>query len=245
MQRFLFLFLLLGPAAMGQATDSARTSGIPPQSNYKYSIIHGVGATLALTSTPNMQAFFRQNSIKRDSPLDPFVYGNFGGRYKRLKLLFDGGYGVNLFQPNEKDARVVRRTYALSGGATLGYDVLNTRNRRLYLNVGVGQLNYEYAVINRTTQPVVFQNQPQYNPAGNIPSLQFRNDYWDINVEFSQREKRSRSIANVFRVGYRRGWQANAWRSGAFSLLEAPQDRISQFYFQAGLYVSGNYWANQ
>lgn len=241
MRRFLFLLLLTGPAARGQAADSAQAPGIPPKSDFKFSLITEVGLMAALTSTPNMQAFFRQNNIKRSSPADPFAHLNAGGRYKRVKLLVQAGYGLNYFPPEEKDARVVRRTYASYGGAILGYDVLNNRNQRLYLNVGAGGLRYDYAVINRTSQPVAFQNLPQFSQAGNIPSLQLRNAYWDVNVEFSQREKRKRSVANVFRVGYRRGWQPDAWQSEAFQLRDAPRDRISQFYIQAGLYFSSNY----
>ncbi|MCI1189433.1 hypothetical protein MON38_18575 [Hymenobacter sp. DH14] len=245
MRRFLFLLLLPGPAAMAQAVDSAQTATIPPKSNFKFSVITELGFSMGSTSTPNMQAFFNQNNIERDSRADPFVHLNFGGRYKRLKMLLQTGYGFNYFPPNEKDARVARRTYASYSGAMLGYDVLNDRNRRLYLNVGVGGLNYDYAVINRTGQPVVFQNLPQYSQAGNIPSLQLRNTYWDINLELSQREKRKSSIASVLRIGYRRGWQASAWQSAAFQLLDAPQDRISQFYFQGGFYLSRNYKASR
>ena len=241
MLRFLFLLLLMSHTAMSQTVDSARITTIPPKSNYKLSLINEFGFMLASTSTPNMRSFFRQNNIERDSPLDPFVHLNFGGRYKRLKLLVQTGYGLNYFPPNERDALVVRRTHAGYFGALLGYDVLNDRNQRLYLNFGLGGLDYDYAVFNRTHQPVVFQNLPQYSQAGNIPSLKLRNTYWDLNLEFSQREKRKSSIASVFRVGYRRGWQANAWESGAFQLIDAPTDRISQFYFQGGFYLSHNY----
>ncbi|OGX82761.1 hypothetical protein [Hymenobacter coccineus] len=243
MPRFLLLFLLTGPVALGQAVDSAQGPSLPAKSNFKVSMITEIGVMGALTSTPNMQAFFRQNNIKRDFPipLDPFVYLNFGPRYKRLKLMIQAGYGFNYFPPNERDALVVRRTYAGFAGAMLGYDVLNDRNRRLYLNVGVGGVNYDYAVLNRTSQSVAFQNLPQYSQAGNIPSLKFNNAYWDVNLELSQREKRKLSVASVFRLGYRRGWQPNAWQSGTVQLRDAPLDRLSQVYFQAGFQLSRNY----
>ena len=228
---------------MGQAVDSAQVATIPPKSNFKYSLITEIGFMMAVTSTPNMEAFYRQNGIERDSRVDHFVHLNVGGRYKRLKLLVQNGYGLNYSPPDERPMRVARRTYASYTGALLGYDVLNDRNQRLYLNVGVGGLRYDYAVINRTNQYVALQNLPQYNQTGNIPSLQLRNAYWDINLELSQREKRKSSIASVLRIGYRRGWQASAWQSAAFQLLDAPQDRISQFYFQAGFQLSRNHKA--
>ena len=226
---------------MSQTVDSAQVSAIPPKSNFRLSVITEMGSMLATTSTPNIESFYRQNNIEHDTPLDPFVHLNFGVRYHRLKLLGQTGYGMNYYFPNERLTHVVRRTYASYTGALLGYDVLNDRNQRLYLNVGVGQLRYEYAVIDRTYQQVAFQNLPQFASAGNIPSLKLNNTYWDINLELSQREKRRSSIASVFRLGYRRGWQPARRESGAFQLLDAPSDRISQFYLQGSFYLSRNY----
>ncbi|MBF9219704.1 hypothetical protein [Hymenobacter ruricola] len=241
MKRFLFLFLLTSRAAMSQTVDSAQVTGFPPKSNFKFGIITELGFMLPYTSTPNMQVFFRQNNIERERPIDPFVHANVGGRYHRLKGLFQIGYGFNFVPPNEQGALVARRTYASYTGALLGYDVLNSRNQRLYLNVGLGGLFYDYAVYNRTSQPVAFQNLTQYSQTGNIPSLKLNNTYWDINLELCQREKRKHDISRVLRLGYRRGVQARAWESEAFQLIGAPTDRISQFYFQGSFYFSTNY----
>lgn len=241
MKHLLTFFLLTGPAAMAQAVDSAQAPGFPPKSNYKYSFITEGGYSIGFTSTPNMQAFFRQNNIERETIFDPFAHLYVGGRYQRLKLLLQFGYGFNNYEPNEKDPRVVRRTYANYTGGTVGFDVLNTRNRRLYINLGAGSIKYDYAVINRSNQPVAFQNLPQYAQAGNIPSLQLQNAYWDVNLELTQREKHRSSVGTVARVGYRRGWQTSAWKSSVFQLLEGPQDRISQVYFEFGIYLSRNH----
>ena len=240
MKHLLFALLLTGPAALGQAVDSAQAPGFPPKSDYKYSFITELGASNSLTFTPNMQSFFRQNGIERETIFDPFAHLYVGGRYQRLKLLLQLGYGLNYYEPNEKDPRVVRRTYANYMGGTLGFDLLNTRNRRLYLNLGAGSIKYDYAVINHSNQPVAFQNLPQYAQAGNIPSLQLQNAYWDVNLELAQREKHRSSVGSVLRVGYRRGWQTSAWKSSVFQLLEGPQDRISQVYVEVGFYLSRN-----
>jgi hypothetical protein len=241
MQRFLFLFLLLSRAAMSQTVDSTQVTAFPPKSNFKFGIITELGFMLAHTSTPNMQSFFRQNNIDWDGAVDPFVHANVGGRYRRLKLLVQTGYGANLAALNEQAALVAWRTYARYSGAMLGYDILSSRNQRLYLNVGAGGLFYDYSVYNRTNQPVAFQSLTQYSQAGNIPSLKLSNSYWDINLELTQREKRKSDISSVLRMGYRRGWQASRWESGAFQLIGAPADRISQFYFQGSFYFSRNY----
>lgn len=256
MPRFLLVVLLLmmSRAAISQTADSAQVATIPtaattilPKSDFKFSFISEVGYMLALTNTANMRSFFRQHNIKRNTPFDPFVHINAGGRYERLKLLVQLGYGVDYFPPNERDALVVQRTYAGYTGVLLGYDVLNDRNMRLYLNLGAGNSYYDYAVLNRVNQiGVVYPGGiAQYSHAGNIPSLKLENSYWDINLELSQREKRRSSIASVLRLGYRRGWQTSKWKSGPFEIADFPADRISQFYFQAGFYLSQNFRPSQ
>jgi hypothetical protein len=240
MKRFLFFFLLTARAAMSQTVDSAQATTIPPKTNFKVSYITELGFLLGGVSTPNMQSFFRQNEIERPA-IDPFVHANVGGRYQRLKLLVQLGYGVNFFPSKYQDAPVARRTYASYSGAMLGYDVLNGRNQRLYLNAGLGGIFYEYSVYSRTGQPVAFQNLTQAGRPGDIASLKLANTYWDVNLELSQREKRKSSISPVLRIGYRRGVQARAWESGAFPLVGAPADRIGQVYFMGSFYFSRNY----
>lgn len=240
-KRFFFLLFLTSQAAMCQTPDSARVAGLPPKADAKFSFVSELGFSLAATSTPNMHAYFRQNQIEYSAFRDPFVHVNAGGRYQRLKLLVHIGYGVDFVVRKEQTAPVARRNHARYSGATLGYDVLNSRNERLYLNAGVGGISYEYGVYGRTSQPVPFQTLPQYSQPGSLSSLTLDNTYWDFNIEFSQREKRKASLSRVLRLGYRRGWQPRAWESGAFPLTGAPTDRISQFYFSASLYFSKNY----
>lgn len=241
MKYLLLFFLLASRTALSQALDSVQVTTIPPDPNFKFSYITEVGSLLAFTSTPNMQAFFRQNQIKRAFPLDPFVYVDAGGRYRRFKLFLQAGYATDAWAYGEREGAAARRTSASYSGTMLGYDVLNGRNHRVYLNVGVGGVFYEYSVYSRTTQAVAFSNILQSNQPGNIASLKLSNTYWDINLELSQREKRKLSASVVVRVGYRQGWRAEAWESGAFPLTDAPRDRIGQFYLTAGYYLAKNY----
>lgn len=241
MKYFLLLFLLVGRVALSQTPDSAQVTAIPPIPTFKYGYITEIGSRLAITRTPHMQDFFRQNQIKRAFPLDPFIYVNFGGRYRRLKALLESAYATNAWSYGAQDEATARRTYGAYSGMMFGYDILNSRNNRLYLNVGIGGIFYEYSVYGRSNQPVAFSNILQYSQPGAISSLKLSNTYWDINVEFSQREKRRVSPSFVFRVGYRQGWRAEAWESGAFPLTGAPVDRIGQFYVTSGYSLSKNY----
>ncbi|RFP64364.1 hypothetical protein D0N36_14340 [Hymenobacter lapidiphilus] len=242
------MLLLLSRAAVSQtAVDSTQVAAAPaaiilPKSDYRFSVIVEGGYMMALTNMANMNSFFRQYAIKREATGDPFVHYHGGGRYKRFKFLGQFGYGVNAYGPNERDALVVRRTYANNSGAMLGYDVLNDRNMRLYLNFGAGNLSYDYAVINRFNQTVAYTGSlARYSHNGDISSLKLDNPYWDLNVELSQREKRRANVGSVLRLGYRRGWQPSKWKSGPFVVDGFPADRISQLYLQVGFYVSSNF----
>lgn len=241
MKYFLLLFLLTARAALSQRPDSAQVTAIPTEPNFRIGYVTEVGSLLAFTRTPTMQAFFRQNQIKQAFPLDPFVSVNIGVRYQRFKLMLLGGSATDGFSSPEQDGAAARRIYGSYSGSTLGYDVLNGRNLRLYLTAGVGGIFYEYSVYNRTNQAVAFPGILQYSQPGSISSLKLSNTYWDINVELSQREKRRNSVSAVVRLGYRRGWRAEAWESGAFQLTDAPRDRIGQFYLMAGYFFAKNY----
>ena len=123
----------------------------------------------------------------------------------------------------------------------IGYDIVNARNRRVYINAGIGGMGYEFSIYRQTAQPVSFPTILQQTPLGSVPSLSLTNTYWDVNVEYCQREKRKRAAQNVLRIGYRRGFRPEPFTSDAFQLTDAPTDRISQFYIQAGYYFSSNY----
>lgn len=242
MKPYLLFFILGAHVAAGQTTDSTTTTGLPPQSDFKYSFLFETGVTLASTSIPNIRSFIRSNQIRPDFHIDPMINFGLGGRYGRIKAMLQVGGGFSFTSlPSDGDSLVARQNTAGYTGATLGFDVANTRNRRLYINVGYGGIGYEYSIYRRTNRAVPFQDLLAYNQPGNVPSLQVTNEYWDINIEYTHREKRKRSAENVIRFGYRRGIQTKAWESDAFRLTGAPTDRISQFYFQAGYYFSSNY----
>ena len=243
MKRFLFMFLLTSQAAMSQTPDSVKTAAIPPKSNFKFGIISSISFAMATTSTPNLRSYFRANQIKPAPSFGQFAHWNGGFRYKRLKFMSQSGRGLDIYSSeahygNKREAQLDHADYV---GTMLGYDVLNGRNRRLYLNVGSGAVLYKYSVFRYSQQYVDWQDLKQYNQPGNIPTLRLTNHYLDFNVELVQREKRKRSAEYLLRAGYRRGLRPRAWESDAFVLQGAPTDRISQFYLQIGYNFSLNF----
>ncbi|MGA0556496.1 hypothetical protein ACO2Q8_07590 [Larkinella sp. VNQ87] len=241
MKRILIMLLVVSHTALAQTTDSTQFVGLPPKTNFKVSWMTELGIMLTSTSMPNIRSYYRANGTEPDSHLDPFINLGFGARYQRVKLMIQAGYGLNFSLPNDDVTRAARQQKAGFTGVMLGFDVANTRNRRLYLNLGYGSIGYEHNVYRRTDQTVPFENLTQYSQPGNIPSLRLTNNYWDVNLEYTQREKRKESAQSVIRIGYRRGFESQRWQSDAFRLTGGPTDRISQFYFQATYYFSSNH----
>lgn len=238
------VWLLGSHLAFGQVTDSVATSTIPPKSDFKFGLLGETGFSIMSTSMPNLRSFFRSNQIAPDFHIDSFMDVNIGARYRRLKLMIHYGYNFNLFERHWKQgsaSSVAQQNDASLSGASLGYDLANARNYRLYANVGFGSVRYAYSVYRTSEQTVSFQDITQFSRVGDIPSLTLSNDYWDINLEYAQREKRRSSGGSVTRLGYRRGLRGAAWQSEAFRLTGGPVDRIGQIYLQTTFSISYNY----
>ncbi|WP_128546153.1 hypothetical protein [Larkinella soli] len=247
MKRFLLLLLIGSHTAPAQTADSTAQVSIPPKSDFKSGMMAEIGVSVASTRIPAIRSYFRSNGIRPDSHIDPFLHFGFGGRYGRFKVMLLAGRSfsfIDLPPLRDDDAGsrpVARQVRANYGGGQIGFDLANTRNRRVYLNAGLGTIGYEYSVYRQSDEAVAFSDLPQYRPGGHIPSLILYNHFWDVNIEYSQREKRKRSVESVLRIGYRRGLQPGTWKSDAFRLTGAPTDRISQFYIQGTYYFSSNY----
>ncbi|WP_425290918.1 hypothetical protein [Spirosoma linguale] len=248
--RFSFLLVLLSTyPAWSQSSDSTATADLPTKSNFRSSTMVELGYGYAYTRLPNMRAFFKSNQIKENYGLDNFVTVGFGYRRQRFKGSLYASYGIDQnsrTSGNTGQASLVARRQNFSGAVLfVGYDLANTRNQRVFLNAGVGGIRYEYNVFRTTNQAVPFQTILQNNTSGSIPSLFLTSSYWDVNIEVSQREKHRHALQWVSRFGYRRGFTADAWQSDAYQLIDAPSDRVSQFYAQFSLYISRNYMARQ
>ncbi|MGM9511691.1 hypothetical protein ACS5NO_28405 [Larkinella sp. GY13] len=190
---------------------------------------------------PGLRTFFKENQIEPDFHLDPFFHIGVGARMERIKIMLQAGYAFHFFSRPSEAVSVARQVNGRYGALLAGYDLANSRNRRFYVNGGVGGLGYEYSVYQRTNQRVPLQDLLKNPHQGSIPSLTLHRPFWEVSVEYSQREKRKQSTESVLRFGYRQGFDRQAWSSDAFQITDAPLDRLSQFFFQATYYFSSNY----
>ncbi len=246
MKRFLFLLLMTAHAAAGQTGDSTVTSPFPPVSNFKRGFIAEIGFSHTLTSLPNIRSFFRSNQVQSGGSLDLFVNIGFGLRFNRLKVLSQLGYSLQSPRsytelPATGSQLIAQKTAATYAALLVGYDLVNARNRRLYINAGFSSLEYGFTIFRRTGQTVSFPNVLQTGQPAVVPSLTLTNvGCVDVNLEYTQREKRKRNVESIIRVGYRMGTYAKAYESDAYRLIDAPKDRIGQFYLQTNFSFSVN-----
>ncbi|RRA99918.1 hypothetical protein [Larkinella rosea] len=247
--KLIFLLALLATYPVwGQSDDSTATPAIPPKSNFRSSWIMEPGFAYAITSLPTMRGYFRTNQIKVDNSPDRVALASFAYRRQRFKVALQAFFAIDksLLPPDKKGNSLFARRQNMSGVTfLLGYDVANTRNKRVFINAGLGSLHYEYSIFRATNQSVSFQNLLQYSPPGSVPSLIQTTGFWDVNVEVVQREKRPNTFQWVSRFGYRRSFQRTPWRSDAFELTDAPKERMGQFYLQIGVYISRNFSGRQ
>lgn len=243
MKRLLLILLLTAHAAVSQSIDSTITD-VPPPPNYRFSFISNLGMIFQYTRLPAMQEFLRNN--RGD-------YGGFGGlaltieygiRIHRLQFLLRDWYSVALTPMDDPYSLNTSRLQASHGfrtaDLTVGYDLIDTRNRRLFLNVGAGVSFHQISLYRPVNQTVSFQNMLNNNPAPSAPDLRNNLPFVDVNLEYAQREKRRRGAGNSLRIGYRRQLQTQPWSSAAYNLTDSPQERFGQVYFQALIRLSIN-----
>lgn len=246
MRFFCIGLLLLTHEAVGHVGDSIQLDSLPKKSNFKVGAIIELGVTPTLVELPAFRSFLRSNQIRSPSPLKSYFNSAFGLRYGRTKLLmqtnyslFDGFNNSNSYSTGS--VWVVRSQTTINFGLNAGFDVLNARNHRLYVGAGMGGLGFDYSLYLRSTQTIPFNAVLQTTPLGSVPSLSLRNvGYFEAYLEYSQREKRKRSVENVIRVGYRTGTYQKAWESDVYQFSDPIRDRASQFYLQGTFSFSIN-----
>jgi hypothetical protein len=244
MKTMLCLCLLIAQVAVAQSSDSSQSDSLPGKTNYKFGLTSEFGINYALSSLPQFATFARANRVTfPNTRLGVNFTGATGFRLNRFRIQLlqtfsiVGIYDGNLSKPN---AWVSRLQGGANIGGTVGYDVLNDRNRRLYVIGGFGGLGFDFAFYRQSNQAIPFNTVFQATP-NSVPSLSIRNDYVELALEYAQREKRKRTANNVFRVGYRMGTGKSAWRSDANTFTAPILERVNQFYLQYAVALSTNW----
>lgn len=246
MKQFWLLLALATSPALAQQTDTTDSTLASQPTDYAFGFLSEIntGLVVGVNNLPAYRAFLVANQIQSPPSLDAYLSIGLGVRFQHFHVLTQVGYSLlNSGYPSEPTNRsglVSRQLMGGNVGFLIGYDLINARNKRLFLNVGMGGIGYEYALYRQTSTSISFQQLPQTTSPGSVASLKILNTYWDVNIDYVQREKRKRSVQLLFRLGYRRGFQPQRWTSDVFTLTDAPTDRISQVYGQVGYQFSSN-----
>ncbi len=217
--------------AAGQTLDSSRLDSLPGKSNFRFGIVYEFGLNTALTPLPGLRSFLRANQIKQYGHLSSAINMNLGLRVNRVKIM---ALGQSTFYKTPKASNNwIQQNWITSGGVLVGYDVLNSFNRRVFLFLGFGGADYQVSLYQQSSQTIPFQSVLTATPQASVPSLVLRNaGYFDVAIEICQREKRKVSPYTTTRIGYRTGTFKKAWESDTYTFTDPIKDRFSQFYFQ-------------
>lgn len=246
MKYVLLISWLVPWLANAQSSDSTTLAALQPVPAARRGILLEFGLAPVVTLLPTLRSYLRTNQIRPDAAVNLFFSFGIGLRSNRLKLVGQNGFGLkdaNVGDPLAAATTewVAQNTVANYTTLLVGYDLLNARNHRLYLNVGLGGLAYGVSIARQTNQPLPFQALLQTPQVGAVSSLLLRQvGFFELNLEYALREKRRRSIESLIRVGYRSATFSKAYESTAFHLLDAPGDRASQIYLQTVLSLSTN-----
>ena len=153
MKLLLFLTLLTTYPAWSQSVDSTNTAPFPQKSNFRSGFMLEPGYGFAITRFASMNAFFRDNQVNFNKKLDRFFVAGLGYRLQRFKVMTHSLLMIsqNLLPPEQDGFALVARTKDLTAlDLFLGYDIANGRNRRVFVNAGVGSIRYEYSLFRAT-----------------------------------------------------------------------------------------------
>ena len=151
MKRLLLLLLITTQVAVGQADDSTAVATLPIKSDFQFGLISDLGLLTTATLLPNIRSFFKANQIRPDPSLAFFLNFGFGVRLRRFKLTVQNGLGLKISSdysqlPVAGSESVAQNSVANYMGILVGYDIVNSRNRRLYINFGLGRMEHGFNI---------------------------------------------------------------------------------------------------
>lgn len=114
---------------------------------------------------------------------------------------------------------------------SLGYAIFSERNYFLYLNLGAGYAEYLRTIEIKNQQATTLTSALQ-SGIGQSFVLRNKGGFLDFSIETMIRTPKVKAIGKSIKLGYRYGFQENAWNSTFNSFTETPSDRMGNLYFQ-------------
>jgi hypothetical protein len=172
---------------------------------------------------------------------------NFGGYYRWKRIKVGGTFGFDL-PSNDTQKNLRLRTQRYYVAFRVGYGVVNTRNRRFFVNLGVGAMGWESHLYS-TGPATISLNWANLRPT-NLPSqpsvfLTNTQPVLDASLEWLLRERKAREGRLNYRVGYMFGLRPRTWEADGVSLVDAPSDRFHRVYAEVSFSLVRSRHKNQ
>jgi hypothetical protein len=193
-------------------------------------------STAGLNFANNLQDMLAQNGYSRFSNVfqQTAVFGVYY-RWGRVKAGFSGGFDLPNINRNGQVWFTSQRVFTT---IRLGYSVLNTRNRRFFVNLGFGAFEWLEQVQSPNSAGLSanwadLQARRLPNQTGVF--LRNRQGVLDVSVEMLMRERKPNSTRLNYRIGYSWGLNPQAWEAPGLTLTDAPVDRLQRIYFEVNI----------
>ncbi|MFK7924802.1 MAG: hypothetical protein AB8H47_22780 [Bacteroidia bacterium] len=236
---FLFSFLFVLPTLfMGQVLQeiAPEPRGLPDPDQYPFEVFFKLG--LPAGSFAYQSGYQNMDQILRDGGFDiPRVRQvnifELGMRYKRFYAEIGGASNfISSPIPPFSNERFSINASSMMGYVDLGYSVWQNRNSALLLRLGIGQLGSSYDIRSlQNVSPLDFDDLLTEIPPNPSTLIYHENTFLDISAEFWKgRAKNRTSFGEAVKIGYRRGINETAWEAINTTPLNAPLDRMGEFY---------------
>ncbi|MFN7118906.1 MAG: hypothetical protein ACK4TA_19060 [Saprospiraceae bacterium] len=239
----LFTLLLLLCNVIGSAQplselpDSVEAFPDPAVFKGSFYIMSGLPGTEIMLEKgyDNLDKILKNAQIGSETLRNSYSWG-IGGRWQRLYAEF---LVATSFDDTHLDGndRFMTSTNHFSGIFQLGYAVWQNRNNVVLVRAGIGGVKERRYIVQTSGDAILdFNNFDQPNSTV-AWALEHNNTIGDISIGWIEgRPKRSVSLAESLRLGYRFGLNDKAWEApGARNI---PSDRVEQWYvsfhFQLG-----------
>jgi hypothetical protein len=133
--------------------------------------------------------------------------------------------------PRESQRQFATSLNANLVSITLGYAIFSERNYFLYLNLGAGYAEYLRTIEIKNPIATTLTSALQ-SGIGQSFVLRNKGAFLDVSLETMIRTSKAKAIGESFKLGYRYGFQENAWNSTFNSFTETPSDRMGNLYLQ-------------
>ena len=201
------------------------------------------GAMALNTGNQNIRQQFEAEGMDLSGRRASSIF-EFGMRYKRIYLEFGLDNPVyDVFNDADPVGTFTANTFHTAAWGNVGISILQNRNDAFLLRLGLGEFEVAHEISSfRNTGQLDFD---ELFPNGSSPTttrIFHRSTFLDVGVEYWVGVAKSpTSFGQSLRFGYRFGLAEKSWEASGRTSVNAPMDRMGEFYFQFAFPLGFNF----